>query len=83
MFLTGVGALFLVEALTKYPGNGKFDKNIEITTLVKQFYGERMHNFMQVALYFSMQSVNIASIIISIQVRSISAYHISNYSLIR
>ncbi|KAJ3029296.1 hypothetical protein HDV00_009640, partial [Rhizophlyctis rosea] len=66
-FLSGIGALFLLEAMTYFPGNEKFQLNVEFTVLVHQFYGRRWYYLMHAILYGSLQSFNIASIISAIQ----------------
>lgn len=41
---------------------------VEFTTIAQLYLGKNYHLALQVLLYFAMQSVNIASIVISIQV---------------
>lgn len=41
---------------------------MEFTTIAQLYLGKNFHMALQVLLYFAMQSVNIASIVISIQV---------------
>ncbi|KAJ3048005.1 hypothetical protein HK097_010969, partial [Rhizophlyctis rosea] len=66
-FLSGIGALFLLESMTYFPGNDKFQMNVEFTVLVHQFYGRRWYYLMHVILFGSLQSFNIASIISAVQ----------------
>jgi len=66
-FLSGLGSLFLLEAMTYFPGNEKFQLNVEFTVLVHQFYGRKWYYAMHVILYGSLQSFNIASIISAVQ----------------
>ncbi|TPX33111.1 hypothetical protein SmJEL517_g03934 [Synchytrium microbalum] len=67
MVLTGMGSLCLVEAMSKFPGNRNFEQNVEYTVLVHQFYGRNWYYLTHLVIYGSMQSINIASIIVSIQ----------------
>ncbi|KAJ2998574.1 hypothetical protein HDV02_004389 [Globomyces sp. JEL0801] len=55
--MAGVGSLFVVEAVSKFPGNEKF-----------QFYGRYTYYVFLFILYGSLQSTNVASIIGSAQV---------------
>ncbi|KAI9190701.1 uncharacterized protein BJ171DRAFT_606653 [Polychytrium aggregatum] len=65
--LSGLGSLYLTEALTAFPGNERFQRNVEYVTLVHQFYGRKAYYAMHVILYLSMQSVNIATIVLACQ----------------
>ncbi|KAI8915328.1 hypothetical protein DFJ77DRAFT_462200 [Powellomyces hirtus] len=66
-FLAALGCLFLIESMTYFPGNEKFQRNVELTVLVHQFYGRKWYYLMHVVLYGSLQSFNIASIISAAQ----------------
>nr|KAJ3423300.1 hypothetical protein HK105_006101 [Polyrhizophydium stewartii] len=61
--LTGLACLFVIEACSMFPGNEKFERNIEFTVLVHQFYGRGWYYAMILILYGSLQSTNIASIV--------------------
>ncbi|KAJ3128223.1 MCM DNA helicase complex subunit [Nowakowskiella sp. JEL0407] len=65
--LTALGSLFLVESLTNFPGNEKFQRNVEFAVLVHQFYGKKWYYLTHVVVYGSLQSLNLASIILAIQ----------------
>ncbi|TPX44009.1 hypothetical protein SeMB42_g04472 [Synchytrium endobioticum] len=67
MVLTAMGSLCLIEAMSKFPGNRQFEQNVEYTVLVHQFYGRGWYYLTHLFIYGSMQSINIASIIVSIQ----------------
>ncbi|KAI9094903.1 hypothetical protein DFS34DRAFT_561855, partial [Phlyctochytrium arcticum] len=66
-FLSALGCLFLIESMTYFPGNDKFQLNVELTVLVHQFYGRKWYYIMHIVLFGSLQSYNIASIISSAQ----------------
>ena len=78
--LTGLAGLFLIEAISKYPENAGFQRNVELTTLVYHFYGRRWHDVMQLSLYLSMQSITISSIVISAQTIDNFLVAVSGYS---
>ncbi|KAK5667534.1 hypothetical protein QVD99_006123 [Batrachochytrium dendrobatidis] len=61
--LAGFACLFIIEACSIFPGNDRFQRNIEFTVLVHQFYGRNWYYAMIFILYGSLQSTNIASII--------------------
>ncbi|KAJ1330006.1 hypothetical protein BSLG_009794 [Batrachochytrium salamandrivorans] len=61
--LTGFSCLFVLEACSIFPGNDRFQRNIEFTVLVHQFYGRNWYYVMIFILYGSLQSTNVASII--------------------
>ncbi|KAJ3139418.1 hypothetical protein HK101_003642, partial [Irineochytrium annulatum] len=65
--LTGLSGLFLVEAMTYFPGNAYFERNVEFTVLVHHFYGKKWYYLMHIVLYGSLQSFNIASIVAAVQ----------------
>ncbi|KAI8908525.1 hypothetical protein EDD86DRAFT_276308 [Gorgonomyces haynaldii] len=65
--LATVASLFVCEALTRFPGNDSFQRNIEFTVMVHQFYGRYWYYLFLFILYGSLQSVNIASLVGSAQ----------------
>ncbi|GAN11168.1 conserved hypothetical protein [Mucor ambiguus] len=66
-FLSGCSALFVCEALSNIRGNEKFQAKVELTTIAQVYLGTKYHYFFQLMLFLSLQSVNIASIIIAAQ----------------
>ncbi|KAI9206800.1 uncharacterized protein BJ171DRAFT_421829, partial [Polychytrium aggregatum] len=60
---TGWSCLFLLEAMSLFPGNASFERNVEFTVLVHHYYGRYWYYAMHIVLYGSLQSFNIASII--------------------
>ncbi|RUS23188.1 hypothetical protein BC937DRAFT_90892 [Endogone sp. FLAS-F59071] len=66
-FLSGSAALFVCEAMSAVEGNDRFQAKVEFTTLAELFLGNRYHIALQIILYLSLQSLNIASMIISSQ----------------
>ncbi|KAI8643852.1 hypothetical protein BD408DRAFT_451051 [Parasitella parasitica] len=60
-------ALFICEALSSIHGNETFQAKVELTTIAQVYLGTSYHYFFQVMLFVSLQSVNIASIIIAAQ----------------
>ncbi|KAJ3108665.1 hypothetical protein HDU97_000521 [Phlyctochytrium planicorne] len=66
-FLSGMSSLFLIEAMTYFPGNKHFQRNVEFTVLVHHFYGKRWYYLMHIVLYGSLQSFNIASVVAAVQ----------------
>lgn len=67
MVLAAFSCLFLLEAMSLFPGNQNFERNIEFTVLVHHFYGKGWYYLMHIVLYGSIQCYNIASIIQAIQ----------------
>ncbi|TPX51839.1 hypothetical protein SeLEV6574_g00006 [Synchytrium endobioticum] len=65
--ITSLTSLFLAEAVANFPRNERLERDVELSTLVRHFFGRRWEFCMQVVLYLSMQSLNISSIIISAQ----------------
>lgn len=63
-----MASLFVIEATNRFPGNENFERNVEFTVMVHQFYGRKAYYFFIFILYGSLQSVNIASIVGSAQV---------------
>jgi len=62
----------LCEAMSRVPGNEKFQGRIELTTLAKVYFG-RLGFYITIILFvFSLQSMNIASIIESAQTMDIT-----------
>jgi amino acid permease len=66
--LGGLASLFVVEAVSRFPGNEKFNRNVEFTVMVHQFYGRKVYYIFLAILYGSLQSTNLASIIGSAQI---------------
>ncbi|KAI8904975.1 hypothetical protein BC831DRAFT_421506 [Entophlyctis helioformis] len=66
--LTGFASLFCIEATSKFPGNERFERNIEFTVLVHQFYGKKWLYIMFFFLYGSLTSTNVTAIVGSAQV---------------
>ncbi|KAG2172173.1 hypothetical protein INT44_005544 [Umbelopsis vinacea] len=66
-FLSGCSALFICEAMSNIRGNERFQAKVEFTTIAQLYLGKHYHLALQVLLYLAMQSVNIASIVISVQ----------------
>ncbi|CAG8687993.1 3761_t:CDS:2, partial [Ambispora leptoticha] len=67
-FLSGAASLFLCETLSSVVGNEKFQRQIEFSSLSNILISNpKKRIFIQVMLYISIQSVNIASILISAQ----------------
>ncbi|KAG9297692.1 hypothetical protein G9A89_011207 [Geosiphon pyriformis] len=66
--LSGTAALLLCEALSKVPGNEKFQRKIEFSYLSEILVANRTKRWIiQIVLFISIQSVNIAAIILSSQ----------------
>jgi hypothetical protein len=66
--LSGISSLFVVESISRFPGNEHFQRNVEFTVLVHQFYGRKVYYMFLMILYASIQSTNIVSIIGSAQI---------------
>lgn len=70
-FLLGLIALivslFLVETMSSIHGNEAFQAKVEYSTVAHLYLGRNVHIVMQVLLFFALQSVNVASMIISEQ----------------
>ncbi|CAI2164001.1 17661_t:CDS:2 [Funneliformis geosporum] len=68
IMLGGAASLFLCETLSAVPGNNKFQKQVEFSHLSSLIVPNRHHKrLVQTGLFISMQSINIASIILSSQ----------------
>lgn len=66
--LSGTAALFLVEVMSSIEGNERFQASIEFTTIAHLFLGKRWHLVVQGLLYLAMQTLVIASLLVSFQV---------------
>ncbi|KAG8217068.1 hypothetical protein J3R82DRAFT_5067 [Butyriboletus roseoflavus] len=71
--LSGTAALFLVEVMSSIEGNERFQASIEFTTIAHLFLGKRWHVVVQGLLYLAMQSLVIASLLVSFQVCLLSS----------
>lgn len=67
--LSGTAALFLVEVMSSIEGNEDFQASIEFTTIAHLFLGKRWHVVVQGLLYLAVQTLVIASLLVSFQVR--------------
>ncbi|CAG8474213.1 10553_t:CDS:2, partial [Funneliformis mosseae] len=66
--LGAAASLFLCEALSAVPGNNKFQKQVEFSHLSSLIVSNKhQKRLVQTGLFISMQSINIASIILSSQ----------------
>ncbi|RKP12372.1 hypothetical protein BJ684DRAFT_1466, partial [Piptocephalis cylindrospora] len=65
--LSSIASSFVCEAMNAIPGNAKFEKQVEFATLMEMYFGRRWRAVAHLWLYASLQSTNIASIIISAQ----------------
>eukprot|EP01112_Ceratiomyxa_fruticulosa_P016454 TRINITY_DN497_c0_g1_i1.p1 TRINITY_DN497_c0_g1~~TRINITY_DN497_c0_g1_i1.p1 ORF type:complete len:500 (+),score=75.63 TRINITY_DN497_c0_g1_i1:263-1762(+) len=65
--ISSFSATLLCEALSMIPGNRTFDKHIEYTVAVKYYYGKKWYIMFQLFLNVTIQSYNIASIVICAQ----------------
>jgi hypothetical protein len=54
--------------MSRIRGNEEFQAKVEFTTIAELYLGRRSHYVLQVILYLALQSVNLASILISCQV---------------
>ena len=61
--LAGIACLFVAESCSRFPGNSSFERNVEFTVLVHQYYGRVWYYLLIFFLYGSIQSQNIAGII--------------------
>jgi hypothetical protein len=66
--LGGLAAVFVIESVNRFPGNENFERNVEFTVMVHQYYGRKVYYLFIFILYGSVQSVNIASIVGSAQI---------------
>lgn len=65
--LAAIASLFIVEASSRFPGNESFQRNVEFTVMIHQFFGRYWYYLFIFILYGSLQSVNVASIVGSAQ----------------
>ncbi|KAG0015994.1 hypothetical protein BGZ80_009500 [Entomortierella chlamydospora] len=65
--LSTLSSLFICEAMTEVPGNEYFQSNVEFSNLVLCFFGRRSHLLVQIICFLAMQTTNIASIAVSVQ----------------
>ncbi|RKP12426.1 hypothetical protein BJ684DRAFT_11494, partial [Piptocephalis cylindrospora] len=65
--LSACASLFTIEVMTMIPGNSHFQAKIEFSCLLETFLGPRTRRLAHLWLYLSIQSMNLASIVISAQ----------------
>ncbi|KAF7726855.1 hypothetical protein EC973_008362 [Apophysomyces ossiformis] len=53
--------------MARIRGNEKFQAKVELTTIAQLYLGKKYHYFIQIILFLSLQSINVASIILSAQ----------------
>lgn len=66
--LTTSSATMLCEAMEKIPGNRNYRKNLEYSTVVLHYLGERWHKAAELAVLGALQSLNIISVVQAAQV---------------
>jgi hypothetical protein len=66
--LTSFACTMLTEAMALIPGNERFQKRIEFSNLVHILFGQKLYIAQQICYNLAMQSLNIASIIVTAQV---------------
>eukprot|EP01113_Clastostelium_recurvatum_P042896 TRINITY_DN7000_c0_g1_i1.p1 TRINITY_DN7000_c0_g1~~TRINITY_DN7000_c0_g1_i1.p1 ORF type:complete len:499 (-),score=171.10 TRINITY_DN7000_c0_g1_i1:74-1570(-) len=66
-FISSFSATLLAESLSLIPGNKNYDRHIEYTVAIKYFYGKKWYVMFQVFLNITLQSYNIASIVVCAQ----------------
>lgn len=66
--LSGLSATMLCEAMKYLPGNRYFDDRIEYASLCKFYLGKWPYMFTQLVLNLSLLSLNILSILVTVQV---------------
>jgi hypothetical protein len=72
LFFTAVSSLastMITEAMALIPGNENFQRRLEFSNLALILFGKKFYYVQQLFFNVSMQSLNIASIIITAQVR--------------
>ncbi|KAI9478906.1 MAG: hypothetical protein EXX96DRAFT_505695 [Benjaminiella poitrasii] len=65
--LSCLSALYICEVLSNIHGNERFQAKIEFTTIAQVYLGTKYHYVFQIILFLSLQSANVASIIIAAQ----------------
>ncbi|KAI9225267.1 MAG: hypothetical protein DHS80DRAFT_20683, partial [Piptocephalis tieghemiana] len=65
--LSSCASLFTIQALTMIPGNSHFEAKLEFSSLLETFLGPKLRRLAHLWLYLSIQSTNLASIVISAQ----------------
>ncbi|KNC54154.1 uncharacterized protein AMSG_09933 [Thecamonas trahens ATCC 50062] len=66
--LASLSATLLCEAMALIPGNERFGKRYEYSSIVAHFYGHRAYLVTQAVYAMSLQTLNVASIIVTAQV---------------
>lgn len=66
--MTTVSSSMYAEAMSNMPGNARFDKRYEYSTIVKYYFGQGWYIASQVGLNGALQSLNVISVIQSAQV---------------
>lgn len=66
--MTTVSSSMYAEAMSNMPGNERFDKRYEYSTIVKYYFGQGWYIASQIGLNGALQSLNIISVIQSAQV---------------
>ena len=67
-FLSSLAATMLCEAMALIPGNENYEKRVEFSTIVEHYYGHKAYIVTQCVYSLSLQTLNIASIIVTAQV---------------
>jgi hypothetical protein len=67
MCISCFSSTLLCQSIARIPGNHNYEKRIEFGSAVKYYYGKRFATIFQVCLNITLQSYNIASIIICAQ----------------
>lgn len=64
---SGLASTMLCEVMRSVPGNEQFRSRVEFTAAIRFFMGDRWEKFSHVLLFLALQSLNVASIVISAQ----------------
>lgn len=67
MLVSSFAATFMVDAMSRMPGNAHFTERVELTTLSRRLFPRWAHTLTVVMFVLALQAANIASIIVSAQ----------------
>ena len=76
-FMSSMSTTMYCEAMRRVPGNEHFKGRIEYTSIVKHYFGQTAYVFSQIGLNGALQSLNIISVIQSMQVMDALVIYIS------
>jgi hypothetical protein len=79
--ISSFAATMLVEAMQRVPGNGALTERWEFCALVGHYFGPRAQTLTSVLYNISLQSTNVAAMIVSAQVLDVFIIYVAGHSV--